>query len=272
MVFLAVSLWQKLYSQHMSLYQELKRRNVLRVAAAYTIAAWLLVQVAETIFPLFGYGDAPARIVVVVLAIGFVPAIIISWAFEITPEGLKRDADVDRDNSITPHSTKKLDRIIIAALVVALAYFAFDKFVLDPQRDLEITASAVRTGAEQAREEARLDIFSDKSIAANKAAKTAKAKAKKASDPTVGEKRTGGGTIIGGSNDVKQRVAAGLNPVAGLDVSAEEALEMASTSGVTATVSALSDLIEFGVSNSQAWEVGIACGGKIEVYVEPITS
>jgi excinuclease ABC subunit B len=63
---------------------------------------------------------------------------------------------------------------------------------------------------------------------------------------TVGDKRTGGGTIIGGSNDVKARVAAGLNPVAGLDVSAEEALEMASTSGVTATVSALSDLIEYG--------------------------
>ena len=75
---------------------------------------------------------------------------------------------------------------------------------------------------------------------------TAKAQAKKASDPTVGEKRTGGGTIIGGSNDVKARVAAGLNPVAGLDVSAEDALEMASTSGVTATVAALSDLIEHG--------------------------
>ncbi len=77
-------------------------------------------------------------------------------------------------------------------------------------------------------------------------AKKAKSNAKKASDPTVGEKRTGGGTIIGGSNDVKARVAAGLNPVAGLNVSAEEALEMASTSGVTATVSALSDLIEHG--------------------------
>ena len=83
---------------------------------------------------------------------------------------------------------------------------------------------------------------------ADKSAKAKKAKsaAKKASDPKVGEKRTGGGTIIGGSNDVKARVAAGLNPVAGLDVSAEDALEMASTTGVTATVSALSDLIEHG--------------------------
>ncbi|MEN0040293.1 MAG: DEAD/DEAH box helicase family protein, partial [Pseudomonadota bacterium] len=86
---------------------------------------------------------------------------------------------------------------------------------------------------------------------AEKKARSGKAKAKSKKPKTrkadtVGEKRTGGGTIIGGSNDVKARVAAGLNPVAGLDVSAEDALEMASTSGVTATVQALSDLIEHG--------------------------
>jgi TolB-like protein/Tfp pilus assembly protein PilF len=149
----------------MSLYQELRRRNVIRVAAAYTVAAWLVVQVAETVYPLFGFGDAPARIVVVVVAIGFVPAIIISWAFEFTPEGLKRDADVDREYSSTSYANKKLDRIIIAVLVVALVYFAFDKFVLDPQRDIDMTETAARTGAEQARDEARLDMFSDKSIA-----------------------------------------------------------------------------------------------------------
>ncbi|WP_050786129.1 excinuclease ABC subunit UvrB [Ahrensia sp. R2A130] len=74
----------------------------------------------------------------------------------------------------------------------------------------------------------------------------AKAQAKPKKGDKVGTKRTGGGTIIGGSNDVKERVAAGLNPIAGLDVSAEEALEMASTSGVTATVQALSELIEHG--------------------------
>ena len=149
----------------MSLYRELKRRNVLRVAAAYTVSAWLVIQVAETIFPLFGFGDAPARIVVVVLAIGFVPAVIISWAFEITPEGLKREADVDREHSIAPHTGKNLDRVIIGVLAVALTYFAFDKFVLDPQRDLDLTETAARAGAEQAREEARLDRFSDRSIA-----------------------------------------------------------------------------------------------------------
>ena len=149
----------------MALYRELKRRNVFRVAAAYAVTAWLLVQVAETIFPLFGFGDAPARIVVVVLAIGFVPAIIISWVFEITPEGLKRDVDIERDHAAAPRAGRTLDRVTIAVLVVAVSYFAFDKFVLDPQRDMDIAETAVKAGAEQAREEARLDMFSDKSIA-----------------------------------------------------------------------------------------------------------
>lgn len=149
----------------MSFFSELKRRNVIRVGAAYIVVAWLVIQVAETLFPLFGSGDAPARIVVIVLAIGLAPVLIISWAFEITPEGLKRDSDVDPEFSIAPHTGKKLDRTIMIVLVLALAYFGFDKFVLDPQRDVDITESATRAGAEQAREEARLGMFSDKSVA-----------------------------------------------------------------------------------------------------------
>jgi adenylate cyclase len=149
----------------MSLYNELKRRNVLRVAAAYIVVAWLIIQVAETIFPLFGFGDGPARLLVIVLAIGFVPVLVISWVFELTPQGLKRDSEVDPELSIAPHTGKKLDRIIMVVLAIALAYFAFDKFVLDPQRDIDITERAAKAGAEQAREEARLGMFDDKSIA-----------------------------------------------------------------------------------------------------------
>ena len=110
----------------MSFFNELKRRNVLRVTAAYVVVAWLLVQVAETIFPLFGFDDTPARIVVIVLAIGFVPAMILAWAFELTPEGLKKESEVDRTQSITPHTGKKLDRMIMVVLALALGYFAFD--------------------------------------------------------------------------------------------------------------------------------------------------
>ncbi|MEQ8206496.1 MAG: hypothetical protein RIA65_09995, partial [Woeseia sp.] len=69
----------------MSLYSEFSKRNVFRVGAAYLVAAWLLTQVAETLFPLFGFGDTPARIVVIMLAIGFIPALILAWAFRMTP-------------------------------------------------------------------------------------------------------------------------------------------------------------------------------------------
>lgn len=60
------------------------------------VVAWLIVQVAETIFPLFGFGDTPARIVVIVLAVGLVPSMIISRVFELTPEGFKKEKDIDR--------------------------------------------------------------------------------------------------------------------------------------------------------------------------------
>ena len=149
----------------MSFLKELKRRNVLRVGAAYVVGSWLLIQVAETIFPLFGYGDTPARMVVIVLAIAFIPSLIFSWAFEITPEGLKRDADVDRDLSVIQTTGKKLDRIILVVLALALAYFAFDKFVLDPARDAVELATATQEAHQEGRSEALVDSYGDKSIA-----------------------------------------------------------------------------------------------------------
>jgi len=65
----------------MSLFNELKRRNVFRVGAAYMVTAWLLIEVTETIFPLFGFGQTPARVIVIVLAIAFVPALVFAWGF-----------------------------------------------------------------------------------------------------------------------------------------------------------------------------------------------
>jgi TolB-like protein len=145
----------------MSLVSELKRRNVFRVAAAYIVVAWLLIQVAETIFPLFGFNDTPARLVVIVLAIGLLPAIALAWAYELTPEGLKKDGDAVREGSITKVAGKKLDRAILVVLALALGYFAFDKFVLDPARDESIVASARQEG----RTEALIDSYGNKSIA-----------------------------------------------------------------------------------------------------------
>ena len=145
----------------MSLFNELKRRNVLPVGAAYVVMAWLLIQVAETIFPLFGFDDTPARIVVIVLAIGLVPSMIVAWVFELTPEGLIRDKDIDHSQFDTAPSKQKLNRMIMVVLALALGYFAFDKFVLDPVEDVQIAKSAHQEG----RSAALTESFGDRSIA-----------------------------------------------------------------------------------------------------------
>jgi TolB-like protein/Tfp pilus assembly protein PilF len=126
-----------------SFFGELKRRNVIRMAGLYLVGAWLLVQVAGTVLPMFGAPEWLPRTIVVLLAIGFVPAVIFSWVFELTPEGLKRDEDVAPGQSITPQTGRRMDRVIIVVLVLALGYFAFDKFVLTPRREAALVASAV---------------------------------------------------------------------------------------------------------------------------------
>ena len=109
----------------MSFIGELKRRNVVRVGIAYVVIAWLLAQVAEFAFENFGAPEWVLKTFVVVLLLGMPLALFFAWAFEMTPEGLKREVEVDRTASITPHTGRKLDRLIIAGLVVAVAYFAW---------------------------------------------------------------------------------------------------------------------------------------------------
>ena len=142
-------------------FEELKRRNVLRVAIAYLAVSWLLIQVVETLFPIFGLSDALIRLVVILLIIGFPLILIFSWIYELTPEGLKRERDVDRSSSVVHRTDKKLDRAIIVVLTLALGYFAFDKFVLEPARDAELQELAKQRG----RNEALTESFGDNSIA-----------------------------------------------------------------------------------------------------------
>ncbi len=124
-------------------FAELKRRNVIRMAGLYLVGAWLVVQVAGTVLPMFGAPEWLPRTIVVLLAIAFVPAVIFSWVFELTPQGLKREDDVAPEQSITPHTGRRMDRTIIVVLVLALGYFAFDKFVLTPRREAALVSSAV---------------------------------------------------------------------------------------------------------------------------------
>lgn len=138
-------------------FEELRRRNVVRVGIAYLVAAWLLIQVFETIFPAFGFGDAALRNVVIVLAIGFPLVLIFSWVYELTPEGLKLEKDVDRTRPISSRTGKRLDRAIIVVLAMAIGYFAVDKFVLDPARDAELQEIAAQRARNEARTESRGD-------------------------------------------------------------------------------------------------------------------
>jgi serine/threonine-protein kinase len=126
----------------MSLLTELKRRNVIRVAIAYIAGAWLLTEVSGTLFPAFGIPDWGVRFVVIVLALGFLPALIISWAYELTPDGLKREKDVVREASITHFTAKRLDGITIGLIVVAIVFIWADRFWLSPSNSGQIAAPA----------------------------------------------------------------------------------------------------------------------------------
>jgi len=118
-----------------SLLAELKRRNVIRMAGLYLVGAWLITQVSSTVLPTFDVPGWVLRALIIVLALGFVPALIFAWVFELTPQGLKRDAEVKPGESIAPQTARRLDRAIIAVLICALVYFAADKFVLAPRRE-----------------------------------------------------------------------------------------------------------------------------------------
>jgi TolB-like protein/Tfp pilus assembly protein PilF len=113
----------------MTLFDELKRRNVIRVGAAYLLVAWLILQVVDVVAPMFELPASFGRSVLLLLAIGFFVAILFSWIYELTPDGLKLEKDVDRSTSITPTTGRKLDRVIIGVLSIALMFFVFDKFV-----------------------------------------------------------------------------------------------------------------------------------------------
>lgn len=122
-------------------FEELKRRNVVRVGVVYLIAAWLLAQVADLMLASFHAPDWVIQAILVVLIIGFPLALIFAWAYELTPEGLKREKDVDRSQSITHKTGHTLDRSIIAILVVALGYFVWQS-QKEPEKGSEPFSSA----------------------------------------------------------------------------------------------------------------------------------
>jgi len=108
-----------------SFFSELKRRNVYKVAVAYAVVSWLLIQAASILFPTFEAPLWAMKVFVAVIALGFPVALVFSWAFEITPEGLKRESEIEAGKSITHHTGRKLVGITIFIAVIATALFVF---------------------------------------------------------------------------------------------------------------------------------------------------
>ena len=107
-------------------FNELKRRNVVRVGLAYIIVGWLVFQVGEVLFPTFGAPEWVFKSLILLIVLGLPFAMLFAWAFELTPQGIKKTEEVDASESITPNTGKKLNLVTIVALVLALAYFIWD--------------------------------------------------------------------------------------------------------------------------------------------------
>ncbi len=116
----------------MSFLKELQRRNVIRMALLYLVAAWLLLQITDVLASLLPVPEWTGSFVFVLLAIGFPLVVIFAWIYELTPEGLKREKDVDRSRSITPETGRKMNILIAVLLVLAIAGLALDRFI--PER------------------------------------------------------------------------------------------------------------------------------------------
>ena len=125
----------------MSLFAELGRRNVFRVAFAYVVASWVLLQFVDVISQILELPVWAPKLILALIVVGLVPALIFAWAFEMTPEGIKKESDVDRSGSITPQTGRKLNKVIIGSLVIAVALLLVDRQFSNPGQETSIAIS-----------------------------------------------------------------------------------------------------------------------------------
>jgi uncharacterized membrane protein YedE/YeeE len=129
---------------------ELKRRNVINMAGLYLVGAWLVVQVAATLLPVFEAPEWVMRVLVGLLALGFLAALVFSWVFELTPDGFRRDSDVAASDSIAPQTARKMNRLIVAGLVLVIVLMAVERFwpqTATPSTAAISTTDTARSGA-----------------------------------------------------------------------------------------------------------------------------
>jgi len=137
------------------------------VGVAYIVVAWLVAQVLQLVFESFGTPEWVMKTILVLLATGLPLALFFAWAFEMTPEGIKREHEVDRSQSITSQTGKKLNLTIITVMALALAYFAFDKFVVSERTSMVTTEPATESTQVEAQQAVTSEATTepDKSIA-----------------------------------------------------------------------------------------------------------
>jgi TolB-like protein/Tfp pilus assembly protein PilF len=126
-----------------SLFEELRRRNVIRAGVLYVVAAWVLLQVADVLFDAMDLPSAWKRLVLVILLLGLPLVVIFSWVFEITPEGVKREAEVDHDRLNTYATTRRLDLVTIGLLIIAILIVGVDRFASKPASQPETARAAL---------------------------------------------------------------------------------------------------------------------------------
>ena len=126
----------------MSFFKELKRRNVFKVGIAYAVSTWILLQLTDVISQILVLPEWAPKLILLILLIGFVPALILAWAFELTPEGVKLEKDVPRKDSIAPKTGRKLDYVIIVSLGLSLGYFIWESRFEQKTAELESVAAA----------------------------------------------------------------------------------------------------------------------------------
>jgi adenylate cyclase len=141
--------------------EQLKQRNVHRVALAYLAGAWLVIQVVETLTPDVLPAGA-VRVTFIGIAIGFIPAVVLAWVLEWTPEGLKRESTMPGDKPAS--QSRWLDRAIVVILILAVAYFSVDKFIVDPVRDEEKIEAATAEAVEDTLAGRLLEKYANRSI------------------------------------------------------------------------------------------------------------
>jgi TolB-like protein/predicted TPR repeat methyltransferase len=151
------------------LFEQLKRRNVFRAAATYAALSWVLLQVIDLSTPILGLPDSLMRIATIILLLAFIPVLIVSWVYEMTPEGLKRDTPTAEESPYRQHIASKMNTAVVVLLVLAIVLLALDRYFVPEQGVIPATAQSTEAAADDTIDSIAVLPFSDFSAAGDQA-------------------------------------------------------------------------------------------------------